>query len=599
MQSRTIVAALAALLILPLFVALVGFHRPTWTPVLDLAQTELRVRDVGTSNTPLIGLPGRILYDGQQGSHPGPLSFFALAPAYRLLGSTPFALQAGTVAVHAGAIVAALLIARRRGGRALMIGVAAALALLINGFGVTTLTEPWNPYLPLLWWVVVVLAVWSVVCGDIALLPVAVIAGSFCAQTHVPYLVLCLGAGALATAAAIVYFRRGDPAARRSILRWTGLSAAIGVLAWLPPIVDQLRHRPGNLSILLNYFTRTPSTEPVVGLRDATDFVLRHLDVFHLSVDQLAHPGLLVATDPHRNATAWRGAILLALWAGAAVVAVRARHQTLIRLHLVAAVGLGLVLLATSRIYGVVWYYLLLSTWTVTAVMTIATVWTAVVVLGPRFPRERGERMARAGVACLLAIAVMFSARSTWVAPSARHSDATVVRELSAVVPGTVAVLDRNARYLVAWDDAAFFGSPGYGLLNELDRRGFHVGAFDGIRVIVTPHRVLQPSDATARIQLATGQWVDAWRRVPGATEVAFVDPRTPAQQARFAQLRSEVIDRLRSISLGDLADLVDLNLFAVSIDTRVPDDVASRLAVMLELGVPMAVFIAPPGTHL
>ena len=51
---------LAAALILPLAVAVVAFHKPTWTPVLDLAQTELRVRDVGTAHTPLIGLPGRI-----------------------------------------------------------------------------------------------------------------------------------------------------------------------------------------------------------------------------------------------------------------------------------------------------------------------------------------------------------------------------------------------------------------------------------------------------------------------------------------------------------------------------------------------------------
>ena len=51
------------MLVLPLFVAVIGFHKPTWTPVLDLAQTEMRVRDVGTSHTPLIGLPGRILYE--------------------------------------------------------------------------------------------------------------------------------------------------------------------------------------------------------------------------------------------------------------------------------------------------------------------------------------------------------------------------------------------------------------------------------------------------------------------------------------------------------------------------------------------------------
>ncbi|HEV3225362.1 MAG TPA: hypothetical protein VGZ52_00950, partial [Acidimicrobiales bacterium] len=120
--SRWLVLALAALLALPLFVALFSFREPTWTPVLDLAQTELRVRDVGTSHTPLIGLPGRIMYDGQQGSHPGPLSFYALAPVYRLLGASAFSLQAATVVLNAGAVLVALALARRRGGTALVLG---------------------------------------------------------------------------------------------------------------------------------------------------------------------------------------------------------------------------------------------------------------------------------------------------------------------------------------------------------------------------------------------------------------------------------------------------------------------------------------------
>ena len=598
-MSRRAVAALAALLVLPLFVAVIGFHKPTWTPVLDLAQTELRVRDVGTSHTPLIGLPGRILYEGHQGSHPGPLSFYALAPVYRVFGSTAFALQMATLVLNAAAVVVALLLARRRGGPALVLGVAAAVAVLITGFGVTTLTEPWNPYLPLLWWLVVLLAVWSVVSGDIAMLPVAVLAGSFCAQTHVPYLVLSLGAGAVAVVAAVVHARRGDAATRRSILRWTGAAAGAGVLAWLPPVIDQLRHRPGNLSILVDYFTKTPANEPTVGLRDAIPYVAKHLDVFHLSVDQLAHPGLLVANDPHRHVEEWRGLVVLLVWLVAVGVAIRLRNRPLLLLHLVTGVAFVLVTAATSRIYGIVWYYLLLSIWTVALLMTIATVWTAAAVITPRVSRERGEQLLRGGLIALLVIAIGFSARSTWVASSADHSDAIVVDELRAVVPGTAAGLDRGARYFVAWDDAAFFGSPGYGLLNELDRRGFHVGSFEGIGVIVTPHRVMQESDATARVELATGIWVDRWRALPAARELASVDPRTPEEQARFTRLRGEVVDLLRAQHLDDLADLVDLNLFAVSIDQRITSDVKTRVEEMLSLGVPMAVFVAPPGTHL
>ena len=42
----------------------------------------MRLRDVFSAHPPLIGLPGRIGSFRHQGSHPGPLSFWALAPFY-------------------------------------------------------------------------------------------------------------------------------------------------------------------------------------------------------------------------------------------------------------------------------------------------------------------------------------------------------------------------------------------------------------------------------------------------------------------------------------------------------------------------------------
>src|SRR5206468_2072071 len=61
------------------------------------------------------------------------------------------------------------------------------------------LTEAWNPYMPMMWWVVFLLAVWSVLCDDLLMLPIAVFAGSFCAQTHIPYLGLVLGVSGFMT----------------------------------------------------------------------------------------------------------------------------------------------------------------------------------------------------------------------------------------------------------------------------------------------------------------------------------------------------------------------------------------------------------------
>ncbi len=119
--------------------------------------------------------------------------------------------------------------------------------------------------------------------------------------------------------------------------------------------------------------------------------------------------------------------------------------------------------------------------------------------------------------------------------------------------------------------------------------------------MIATPHRVFDESEATARVELATGIWVDRWRNLPGATMVAFVDPRSPSQQARFNQLRDEAITLLHAKGYDDLVPKVDDNLFGAAIDPRAAQDdaIESRLSEMLGLGVPIGVFLAPPGVHL
>src|SRR4029079_6954144 len=86
-----------------------------------------------------------------------------------------------------------LWMALRRGGRTLLIAMAAVLAVLTRAYGAFLLTLPWNPYLPVLCWSVFLLAVWSVLADDLAMLPVAVIAGSMCMQTHISYLGLVGG----------------------------------------------------------------------------------------------------------------------------------------------------------------------------------------------------------------------------------------------------------------------------------------------------------------------------------------------------------------------------------------------------------------------
>ncbi|MGQ0831524.1 MAG: hypothetical protein ACT4OV_07590 [Microthrixaceae bacterium] len=600
-RRRWLLPACVAILSSPLLVALAGFRRDTWTPVLDLAMTELRVRDVGGAHSPLIGLPGRIGTIAQQGSHPGPASFYALAPVYRLLGSTAWALQAATVVIHMAAIAVALWIARRRGGHRLLLGVALLLAALSAGYGGGALTEPWNPYLPLLWWVVALLAVWSVLCGDLALLPVVVVAASFCAQTHVPYLGLALGMGALAVGGAAAAGRSGV-VPWRAVLRWGAISGGLGVLLWLPPSIDQLRHDPGNFRQLIDHFSDPP--EETKGISDGIEVGLRYFDLAHLVRADVTDPGWLVTSADGNRPTSSRGLVLVVIWAASAALAVRRRYGVLMRLHLVVGSGLVLMVLAISRIFGVVWYYLTLWGWAIGLLALLAAVWTLARAVGDRStpvsPRS-GPVLETTVAVLVLVVAARFSV-DAWNSP---HADASVAAELALVVDDVARGLDagegaatgRTGTYLVTWDDAFHIGSQGFGLLNELERRGFDAGVEDSKRVPATPDRVLAPAAVTARVHLVTGTHIDRWRRVAGAVEIAFVDPRSGDARREQQRLRGEVIDTLRGLGLSDLVAEVDDNLFGAAIDERVPEATQLKMGRMLELGAPMAIFVLPPDT--
>ncbi len=602
--SWRLVLTATVVLTVPLVIALVALRRPVWTPVLDLAMTELRVRDVGGRHTPLIGLPGRIGTLERQGSHPGPLSFYALAPTYRLLGSSAWALQVGSVLVHVVALGTALAVTARRGGATLVLAMAVLLAALTAGYGGGTLTEPWNPYLPLLWWVVVLLAAWSVLCGDLPMLPVLVVAGSFCAQTHIPYLGLTLGLGALGVAAAAFQGWR-HPHRRRAAARWGGAALGAGLLLWLPPTVDQVRHDPGNYELLVEHFTDPP--EEPKGLGDGVEVGLRYLDLSHLVRADVTSPGWLVTDADGNLPTAERGGVLLLVWAVAAGVAIRRRHRALMALHAVVGSGIVLMVLAISRIFGVVWYYLTLWGWAIGLLTLLAVVWTAADVVGERWSADRRARTLRHAAVGLAVLGLGLVARFAVAAPDSPHADPNVAEELAAVADEAAAGLESGAgvstgtdgRYLLMWSDAFHIGSQGYGLLSELERRGFDIGVQEGRRVPATAHRVVAAAEATAQVHLATGVFVERWQQLPTAVQVAFHDPRSPAERAEQAALRAEVVEALQDRGLDDLVLAVDENLFGAAIDDRVPEAVQIQMGRMLRIGAPLAVFVAPVGVAL
>jgi hypothetical protein len=585
-RPALLVAALVVLLAVPLAVALGVLHQPRWYPIADLAQTELRVRDVGGVHSPLIGLPGRLGSFGSQGSHPGPLSFWSMAPVYRLFGASAWGMQAAAVFLHVVAMAAILGIAHRRGGVRLTVGMAAMLAVLVRVYGTPTLTEAWNPYLPVLWWVVFLLAVWSVLGGDLKLLPVAVFAASFCMQTHLPYVGLAGVLFALAFAAVSfrTWQRRTEPGAVRQFTRWALLAAGVGVIVWLPPVIDQLTSEQGNLSIVWKELTNPP--EAAVGLRRGLELLLVHLNPWRLLARQpTATTGALLP-----------GVLLLCAWAASVVVSWRLRHRSLLQLHVVLAGALVLAALSMTRIHGIVWYYLVLWAWGINALIVLAIGWTVGTVALRRAQGERRESLARVGTLALVGIVVGSTVLFTVDATRAEVPDPVRSRVVGELAGPTVRALPqgRAGRYLVTWSDPISIGSQGYGLFNELDRRGFDVGVSEVNRSGATRHRVIAPGEVTAEVHLAVGPEIDKWRAHPGVRRVAYVDVRTAAQRAEYQRLRAEVFRELRAAHRSDAIDHVDTSLFTSIFDTSLPRRARALMGRMFAIGLPAAVFVGP-----
>jgi len=599
-----------ALLVLPLIVALGVLHQTAWYPIGDQAQTELRLRDVGTRHTPLIGVfSARIGPAGSEGSHPGPLCFYAMWPVYRLFGATAWAMQAAAAALQILATGAILWIAHRRGGVALALGATAVLAMLVRAYGPTVMTEAWVPYLPLLWWLVFVLAVWSVCCGDLPLLPVAVFAGSLCAQAHIPYLGLTTGLAGLAVAVAFVraHRRRRDPRAVLHFARWLLVAVVVAVAVWLPPLIDQLINSPGNLSVLWDSFRHPRAT---IGLRRGIEVLLIHLNPWRLMAKQLALTIRLPGHGAEQGTATGSlipGVALLCVWATSVVVAWRLGHRSLLRLHAVLAMALALAAVSISHIFGLVWFWEVIWAWGITALMLLAVGWTVAALASRRLHGLGAAFAVIAGKGALVALAVLWTVLFTLDAihvsvPDPGGPGPRLSSRLGAVVAPTVAALEedstpgggRHGRYLVTWSDPIALGAQGWGLLNELERHGFHVGTFGQLRSVATPHRVIDPATITRVVHLAVGLDIQTWSVKPGGRMVAYLEPRSPKEQVEYRRLRLQVIDELRAAGLADLVPTVDQSVTYLAADPRLPASIYPKLVRMGDVGLPIAVFVSP-----
>jgi hypothetical protein len=593
----------------PLLLAAAVLYGRHWIPLLDMVMTEFRVRDVGGPHTPLIGLPGRIGDFPNQGSHPGPWSFYLVAPFYRLAGSTPWGMQLASVVLNSACISGIVYLGHRRYGVRGAVVFAALAALAIRGYGLNVLTHPWNPYFGVLMWMLAAIAAWFVLAGDWWMAVIVVVATNLAAQTHVPYLPSAIALNALVVGwlgSRIVLARRDQVVGP---VRPLVTTLVIGIVFWLPPIVQQLRDEPGNIVRLMRHFA-TEQPEESIGLTSALQLVSQHFDVVALAKELVVDDDAFLQRASQAGSFSLIGILVLVAWALCAGWAIRHRHHDLMALHAVTAIGLVAGWISISRIFGRVWFYLTLWMSSTVLLAIVGIAWTTWILVRQR-RAERGsapvpERPVTLASAAIGAFVTVLSLVAAVGQQEPNHVAADGVRN---VLPSVVAALEahegtatgKQGTYMLFWQESVFPGSQSFGLLGELDRRGYRIGVDDTWRVPATPQRVLAPGSWDSEIHLVSGPYIDEWRARDDQelVEVVVYDRRTAAERQRFDELAARVDRRLVEVGRGDMVPNTRLNLLGAWLTPGLPDDVVDDLGEMLDLGQPIAVFIAPPGAFL
>lgn len=188
--------------------------------------------------------------------HPGPMHAYLLAPLYQLSGGRHVALFASAWIVSLGCLAFVARAASRHlpPGTAIAVSAAvAALSIRADGLAISI----WNPHAVVLPLAATLVAAAVAAAGRPFYLVWTAAGASFLAQTHVGLVpaaaTVVLVAGS-AVGASAWRDRVTAPAAARRGAGALVTAAAIGLALWLPPLVEQWRGQPGNLTTIVSFF---------------------------------------------------------------------------------------------------------------------------------------------------------------------------------------------------------------------------------------------------------------------------------------------------------------------------------------------------------
>jgi hypothetical protein len=540
---RCLVAGGAVVLLAPLVVLAVHvLLHPHTAPAGDQAILQLRVADVGTRHTPLVGSYQRFGWN-----QPGPAYLYLLAVPYRLFGSNYAAMQIGALLINGLAIAGTLRVCFKRGGLALYLWAAALLAVMAHAMAPAVLASPWEPDISML-----LLTLAIVVAADVALgsawsilgltvLTVLLVQGWATTAPVASVLFLC--AVVAFTVRAFMHREpatdssaRAAPPGRGSWLLPAILSAVVLVLASVPPIVQQLRTSPGNLGLIVS-FVRQPHV--TLGLGEAYRATALQLGTKPQWMGwALPLQGFVTTVNTHAAQVV--PVVLVLLIAGCVFAAIR-RDPSLAfgAAALIAALAM---ILALSRLVGDLFVEIVEPTWAIGWAALLGAGWCAYSPLHARPKR----RILRVAIPALSVVVLLFGCLAIADATAGPPVNPQVDRDVQQVADRAVGVARRaHGPVLVRSDVQAQPGVPiALGpqlVVLTLTRAGVDAVVNRDLANRFGSFRA-DPSRAVLELRLTTSRSAPSgsgWRRV------TTVDPLTAKQHRTRNRLEAQLERRL------------------------------------------------------
>jgi hypothetical protein len=531
---------LGALMLLPCAVTVASFAGRPWWPLDDLASIDLRVRNVWSLHPPLTGL-----YSRPGWNHPGPLMFWLMSLISGPAGGAAWATRIGGAVLQGVALVWLAWLAWRRGVRTLL-AVAAVTAATYFAVGPPLVRDSWNPYVPVGVFILFLFVTSFVANGSFRLLIAMVAAGSFVVQTHVSYTPLVVAGFVWALGCTLIDARRqhaAPPRWRSTLL----VTAGVGLMCWIGPVIDLVVHWPGNLTRVVSYFAGSERAR--VGWGSAARIMASE---FH-PVPPWAggHEAVRFFSAGLIGAPAWWLLVAITLLAGGALAARATGSRDDGRRVALAALMLIVGIAGISRADEPTGYHFLWRV-VIAAFVMVASLWSVSAFAATRLPgalRNACSVLVLAGVAWgLIAVAVSVpSVPSDALSPAMRH----IAQQLEHAGRPHGPILVRSTGEPVGF----IFN----GLIDQLDRQGVDVRIDTALRRVTGYERAITPAHAHATWYVTEhGSYVGLMLRVPGSHLIAGTSPLAPAREAEMSRLQAQLWDQLRRAGRTDLVGWLD-----------------------------------------